>query len=293
MENNPNEKKSFDPVKDLIKHRLISIKEEIRIALAEKPKDEIFYTHIRKLQDYKKNFPEEIEYFSEIMDEISQIISKDFEYIIESSSFYYKPILIIALKELFNIDNSIWKKHQDYIIENLSGEDFLKYITYAKQQEGFDKQWSSYKLIKHIFRENPIINDETLCVMLSKFIDELCEHEGLKPTDVTFAGRGYNSLTMRVGNYVLKVGQTRKNNTILDDKRIIRPLVRMQTNAEKRLDIANTFVEIQNVVNANWYEGLSEDEIKEELYRVYKELRDRGIVWCDVKKREYWKIVKA
>ena len=51
-------------------------------------------------------------------------------------------------------------------------------------------------------------------------------------------------------------------------------------------------MEVQNKVQNNWWEGLTEAEIDEELYRIYKELRDDGILWIDCKKENVGRLLK-
>jgi len=221
---------------------------------------------------------------------IEQEISNQGERILEQ--YDYEIYLIQELRK-FNIDTEILKKHQEDIVKKISGAMLLRYMESCKQNEGFKQKWDYYEFSQQLLKhDRDIIKDKISIAMVSKFIEEICEHEEVKIADIECAGEGHYSFSLKIGEFVLKIGKERAANYIPSDKRIIKPLIRQQTNIEGKEDIPNLFIEIQNVVDTNWYKDLSEEEIKEELYKIYKELRERGKVWTDVKPENVGKLLK-
>lgn len=262
------------------------------------------------IENYKgENIYDEIDFFEEVSLLLEQV-PKDMRDVQQYSDLIKNAVSKNAMRNLRNcnynielmeifrkigIDTSEFAKNQNEIIANLSGGDLIQYMQQSKQEEGFHQQWNSKQLVRHIFKNEKSISDETTKTMLSTIISELCEQANIKPTDIILAGEGKYSMALKIGNYILKIGEQRKADRIINDKRIIRPLIRQQTNPtsidEKKDDIPNLFIEVQQMVEAKWYEGLSEEQIEEELYKIYAELRDRNILWTDCKKENVGRLL--
>jgi len=130
---------------------------------------------------------------------------------------------------------------------------------------------------------------------IKKIITELLERQGLDITAVSYLASGSYSDTIKVGEFVIKIGVTRENKEIPYSKHIIRPLISFVTNRG-----AN--IEVQNLVDARWWEikdengnvirELSEEEIEEELFRVYCNLRRDGVIWKDIRKENVGRLLK-
>jgi len=266
------------------------------------------YDEIAFLEELKlllEQVPQEEQEVQEYINAIKNIISKNAITNLRQFNF---NIDLMEILRTFGIDKIQFVENQDEIIANLSKGDLLRYIQQSKEQEGFYKQWDSKQLVSNIFKnDQSIITDDITLTMLSTLISELCKQTDtelckqadIKPTDITLAGEGAYSLALEIGEYILKIGDERAYDRIVKDKRIIIPLVRQQTNPisegeERKIqnDVPNLFIEVQPIVEANWYEGLSEDEIKEELYKVYADLRDRNIFWTDVKEENVGRLIK-
>lgn len=94
-----------------------------------------------------------------------------------------------------------------------------------------------------------------------------------------------------MGNYVFKFGKGKILGELFQYKRIIQPLLRknIPENFEELLEAEELSsdnilaIEIQPLTDKNWYEGLTEIEIEEKLYLIFKELMDSGILWTDIK----------
>lgn len=245
-----------------------------------------------KVKQIENELPENSEEAHNIINEVNDSISDNFENMLVNHD--YNPILINLLRQ-FNINNSRFRNIQDNIINELSGPNLIIYIQSARENEGFNKDWDYLKLTSELFKHNKeVIEDKTLQITISKLIEELCEHENIGINDLEFGGVGHFNFNIKIGSYILKLGEgeNRRTSKIENDKRIFKPLVRQLYNAGNIGEGANMFIEIQNVGDDKWYIGLSEDEIKEQLYEVYKELRDRGKVWVDVKPENVARLLK-
>ena len=139
-------------------------------------------------------------------------------------------------------------------------------------------------------------NDALKAQMLQMIIDELLEQSG----DLSFKdnikeqGNGAYSTTYKVGNYVIKFGEQRKNETVPNHIRILQSIIRIKfpkiygmTNDEA------SFIEVQNEVDAKWYYNMDYQEIEKILFQIYSELRDDGLIWLDVKLQNVGKLLKT
>ena len=89
-------------------------------------------------------------------------------------------------------------------------------------------------------------------------------------------GSGTYSNVYKIGDKVLKIGLAKLDLTIIKHKRIIE--VYLKTNIEIKTENNNMDVGIEIQKIAEIVKGSKDD-----LYKIYKELRDDGIIWQDVK----------
>lgn len=130
---------------------------------------------------------------------------------------------------------------------------------------------------------------------IKKIISELLERQNLDVSDISCIGSGAYSDTIKVGEFVVKVGWTRENRGVPYSKHIIQPLlsykIKMGVN-----------IEVQNLVDAKWWEikdengnvirELTGEEINDELFKLYANLRKDRIVWKDIKKENVGRLLK-
>lgn len=114
--------------------------------------------------------------------------------------------------------------------------------------------------------------------LVKMFIKDIMKHEKVSIDDITEAGDGKTCAALKIGEYVLKVGKTRRTKTFKNSSRILQPIIRreIETNSD------TFFVEVQNEVEANWFKE-NPKKVFEVMYGVYKDLRDDGLVWTDIK----------
>lgn len=120
--------------------------------------------------------------------------------------------------------------------------------------------------------------DDSAKQLVKMFIKDIMKHEKVSIDDITEAGDGKTCAALKIGEYVLKVGKTRRTKTFKNSSRILQPIIRreIETNSD------TFFVEVQNEVEANWFKE-NPKKVFEVMYGVYKDLRDDGLVWTDIK----------
>lgn len=121
------------------------------------------------------------------------------------------------------------------------------------------------------------LNDYSLTLQI--LFRELLQSECKQFCDVEMIGEGGYSQTFKVGSKVIKVGAPRKTYNIPNHRRILQPLARVNLTNQYQKFIGT--IEVTDEVDTS-REALSKIT-KEDLYRIYKELRDDGIIWTDPK----------
>lgn len=122
------------------------------------------------------------------------------------------------------------------------------------------------------------LNDYSLTLQI--LFREVLQSEGKQFCDVEMIGEGGCSQTFKVGSKVIKVGAPRKTYNIPNHRRILQPLARVNLTNQYQEFIGT--IEVTDEVDTS-IEALSKIT-KEDLYRIYKELRDEGIIWTDPKR---------
>lgn len=126
--------------------------------------------------------------------------------------------------------------------------------------------------------------DYNMAYILEQLFQEILDHEQKDWIDIDYIDSGGYSHVYKIGSKILKVGKERESYEIPYDKRILQPLIRVNLS-----DLSSTnkgTIEVCEKVERN----IEIDE--EELYDLYKELRDRGIIWTDVKKKNVGRLLK-
>lgn len=126
-------------------------------------------------------------------------------------------------------------------------------------------------------RRKQCIDDYLMTVTI--MLDELLKKENVRMLDIKLIGLGGYSRTYQIGEEVLKIGDLRATHKIPNHRRILQPLIRMNLKDEKNNNKQFACVEVANRVD----ELTEEEQSKEKLYQIYKELRDDGIIWTDAK----------
>ena len=120
------------------------------------------------------------------------------------------------------------------------------------------------------------LKDEKILDFLKCLIDELLEYEHKNYHDIETLKPGAYSSVYKIGRKIIKLGGKRETFKIRNDKRILKPLIRQEIYSIKDPKKFLFCVEVTEQVNVR---NLS----LEDVYSVYKDLRDRNIVWTDCK----------
>ena len=123
----------------------------------------------------------------------------------------------------------------------------------------------------------------------SVMVKELMKHEGKRITDVCIVGDGFFTRTYGIGDKVIKLGICEENKKIKNHRRILQPLYRATwpDDGVERTDREKMFIEVEERV-------ITQDEFpEEEMYELYKDLRDAGTIWTDVKPNNVGRLRKS
>lgn len=220
-------------------------------------------------------------------DELKEIIKENLINVLLSCDNYEINDIIATVDFNFDIDEYI-NEHFETLLNNntkniyklyfvnkqtnLNEDNLVKLNNHiSNNKQLFVEMFLGYKFIY----ENQGKEDyDSLLNIILMLIDELCEHEKVKYIDIEFSENGYYSNVSIIGDKVLKIGIKRGTYEIPNDKRILKPLIRVDLG--KYSDIEGT-IEVSNKVDTNI--SLSDDK----LYKIYKELRDRKIIFTDLK----------
>lgn len=125
--------------------------------------------------------------------------------------------------------------------------------------------------------------------IVAAFIEDIMRHENVKLDDVTYAGSGKTCINVKIGEYILKVGRTRRTKEFRNSSRILQPVIRREIALE---DGEKIFIEVQNEVDADWYKKVDRKEIYEIMYQVYKGIREEGLLWTDIRFKNIGRLLK-
>ena len=117
------------------------------------------------------------------------------------------------------------------------------------------------------------LKEEKLLDTFRIILEELIVNEEINYHDIKPLDRGAYSNVILVGDKVLKVGKRRSNFNIKHNKRFLKPLYRQEINSIYNNDVF-LCVEITEKVD-------TENVTHDDLYDIYTELRDEGLIWVD------------
>ena len=121
-----------------------------------------------------------------------------------------------------------------------------------------------------------------------RMVEELLESEGVDYVDIKYLDSGSSSTVYEIGDKVLKIGAVRNVYNMPNHPRILQPLIRLNLIDEKWDNTEFACVEIMDKVKRIEYEATH----LEQLYQIYKELRDAGIVWTDARPTNLGRLLK-
>jgi len=80
-------------------------------------------------------------------------------------------------------------------------------------------------------------------------------------------------------------------------RRILQPIIRRSIATNDRITDWSSnkkaeFIEVQNLVDKNWYKDMTKEEINEVLFTIYSEMRSQGLVWTDIKANNVGRLLR-
>lgn len=139
------------------------------------------------------------------------------------------------------------------------------------------------KAINSIFCETSNLvkmKDKTLKEVVKLIILDVLKNENSKLSDITYNGGGFSRVLL-IGNKVIKIGN-RDTKSFPNNPYIISPLLRkkLEFNGE------SCFVEVTERVDT------SKKASKDELYQLFKNLRNLNLIWTDIKESNVGRLKK-
>lgn len=173
-----------------------------------------------------------------------KIINKYFEYFLKDNRnlLKFKSIIRYLNIDLNEIDNYINNNHT-LIIEEISGY-------------GIEK-----------------LKEENLYEFFKELINELLRNEKLNYNNIEFIGEGTSSKIFGIGSKILKVGLPKDVFKMKNNKLFLQPIYRKEIKSIHRNETLMC-VEITEKVD-------TENITDEDVYYIYKTLRDEGLIWLD------------
>ena len=139
-------------------------------------------------------------------------------------------------------------------------------------------------ILKEIYQDEFNSEDFKIGIDTIKIIiKELCQNENKTYGDIEYLGKGSFSYVLAVGDKVLKIGIKRYTDSFPNNPYIIAPLLRESIKINDKNKI---FLEVTERVDTKT------EVTDEELYQLYKKIRELGLVWTDVAKRNIGRLKK-
>lgn len=191
--------------------------------------------------------------------EYKNIIINNFESILKNN--YYN----LEIKELIKDDEKLLIRYNNYINNNPSG------LIYEL-------------IIKGFYIELEQAKKEKIFDTIKMIIDELLQYENINYSDIYYIGDGAFNYVVSIGDKVLKLGQKREIFKIDNNKRFLKPILRTEINKTDNKEVLGC-IEITEKANIT---GITE----EDLYIIYRELRENGYYWFDCREANLGRLIK-
>lgn len=189
------------------------------------------------------------------------------------------------------------KEEQNIIEDNISS--IIEYSTYLISLRDQVKSNNSKEIICDYMNQHPkqvvesilnyrnssFIQNQDFVTFLTLLFMDIADSEQVPISNIQYIGMGGYSIVFQLENKIIKLGENRGTKTLPNNPYIIQPLLR------KTVKIGNDelFIEVTEKV-----ETLKGDfnELNEEVYQLYKKIRNLGLVWTDVNIRNVGRLLK-
>lgn len=215
-------------------------------------------------------------------EEYYDIFFDNFNYIIDNikNIDYWELKLMIMINEQglrnskYDLDNVI-KKVKNKIEEN------KKEIIVKEIINIYDMINYNYEMDKLNDKDRKKI--ETIIEIIYMLIEDIAKNENVNMSDINELSNGGFSYPFEIGNKVIKIGKKRMVKTFPNNPYIISPLLRKEFSIN---DNVSLFVEVTEKVDTK------SDISIEELYQLYKKIRNLNLIWVDIKNANVGRLLK-
>ncbi len=209
-------------------------------------------------------------------------------YSMNKSPLEFKKFLHSKFEDLIKITPAsiLW------VLQEYKDLDIMVYNKLNNKINSNKREYLEGILSKRVFTNIHFIDNKYLGDLYDVFIkvfEELLENQNLNLVDISYPEFGASTAAFIVGDKVLKIGSKRITYKIPYHPRILQPLIRVNLEnfiPRSTTDLLPVVIEVSEKVDTNCY--ISEDEI----YEVYKELRNDGIIWTDVSFENVGRLLK-
>ncbi len=124
---------------------------------------------------------------------------------------------------------------------------------------------------------------EVILEVVYLLIEDVCKNEQIQVSDIEILGSGAFSKAIRIGEKVLKIGCKRGTKTFIDNPYVVAMLLRKEFPVDEGVSF---FVEVDERVDTKCSISL------EELYQLYKKVRELHLIWIDVELRNVGRLLR-
>lgn len=218
------------------------------------------------------------------------------EIVKEALKYHYDDIVINNINRILPITSDIFKlniitKANPIINDEVKKEiyknkkRYVNDLLYGTLSNDYDLNLcKSNDEISDPSRPMTSLEDEKITDFVSLVVEELAENENVAITDIKPIGSGAFSSVYQVGNKVLKLGRKRATFKFPDNPYINRPLLRkeiMTNDGSKSLLV----IEISELLK-------TDNITDEDVYQIYKKLRDMNLICTDLRKDNLGRLIK-
>jgi len=160
--------------------------------------------------------------------------------------------------ELVNKINSKIDKHKEFNIKETISTLYSRIIS---------------KDMSRVLNETEKKKLDDILEIVTLLVQDIIKNEKINISEINILGRGTYSYVLEIGDKVLKIGKKRETKTFPNNPYIIAPLLRKEFAINY---VYSVFVEVTEKVDRK--SRITE----EELYDLYKKIRNLGLYWHDV-----------
>ena len=254
--------------------------------------DQIFYIIWTRLNNKPNKFDNFID--SSILKTISTMNVSRLDRLNEENQKIFLNILAenkcnIPYSEIMYKGNSKQVIYDNLLLFTENSQNLYSLMKFVKDNPSAYSKVKDYidnnpeKAVNSIFYEinkRVKIEDTTLKEVVKLIILDVLKNENAKLSDITYNGGGFSRVLL-IGNKVIKIGN-RDTKSFPNNPYIISPLLRkkLEFNGE------SCFVEVTERVDT------SKKASKEELYQLFKNLRNLNLIWTDIKESNVGRLKK-